>query len=74
MRIPTTATSKLALLASLVAWLGNKSDINLERRFVIAILGTLSELCAGNAVIQKLIAELGQALVATWLPSGEVKP
>lgn len=57
------------LLAALTAWLANKSDKNLQRRFVLAVLAELSELSKDRPDIQKLVSDLGHSLVDSWLPS-----
>ena len=56
------------LLASLVAWLANQSDKQLERRFVVALLSTMDELFSDNEAIRKIISTLGAAIVSQWLP------
>lgn len=57
------------LLASLVAWMANKADKQLERRFVLAVLATLDELFVDQTAIRGLISKLGAAIVDAWLPS-----
>ena len=65
---PLTTGSTPELLQSLVAWLAKQDDKQLERRFFLAVLSTLNEASASHPQIQKLIADLGTALINQWLP------